>query len=396
MIQAFMKAHPLLTPVVGFALLVSISHAAPKEVPGSTRSLHGKMLLKEGAFAKADKELRAAVALQTEKLGAWHPETLKSRMDLALALRNLRRQGAAEVEYRAVLKIRRRVLGDDHPDTVQCRSNLSEVLCAQGKFAEAEEESRAVLDARIRTLGEEHPDTLWSRNNLAFALCTQQKYGEQVQEYRKVLAVRERLLGADHAQTLESHWQIADALYSGQKYAEAELEYRAALAAYLRVEEKHGYTAYCRIRLAHTLAALGRDEEAEQQHRERLKLYEQALAAGNPNKLAQCQENTFSSHYQLAQCLDRQADKLKAAGNDAGAQKLWEEALLHFKRSGDMGTKAPEPREDRAPQWYKEPHESAVGMIERKLAGLKRGASPSPNGDPIQGEQGASDRKDSE
>lgn len=113
------------------------------------------------------------------------------------------------------------------------------------------------------------------------------------QEYRKVLAVRERLLGPDAALTLESRWQIADALYSQQKYAEAEQEYRTAVAAYVRLEEKHGYTAYCRIRLAHTLAAQGRDGEAEQQHRARLKLYEQALAAGNPDQLAQCQKNTL-------------------------------------------------------------------------------------------------------
>ncbi|MFC0567396.1 tetratricopeptide repeat protein, partial [Plantactinospora siamensis] len=62
-----------------------------------------------------------------------------------------------------------RVLGEEHPNTLRSRNNLAYAYRAAGRLGEAIPLYEATLVARERVLGEEHPDTLASRNNLAAA-----------------------------------------------------------------------------------------------------------------------------------------------------------------------------------------------------------------------------------
>jgi hypothetical protein len=64
---------------------------------------------------------------------------------------------------------------DDHPDTLRSRNNLAMAYRAAGRTAEAIPLlARTVTDC-VRVLGADHPDTLTTRNNLAmgYAPCRQ-------------------------------------------------------------------------------------------------------------------------------------------------------------------------------------------------------------------------------
>jgi hypothetical protein len=61
------------------------------------------------------------------------------------------------------------VLGVKHPDTLRSRNNLAYAYQAAGRLGEAIPLYETTLTARERVLGAEHPDTLISRNNLAYA-----------------------------------------------------------------------------------------------------------------------------------------------------------------------------------------------------------------------------------
>src|SRR2546421_2819715 len=63
-----------------------------------------------------------------------------------------------------------RVLGKVHPETLKTKNNLAEVLSNQGKYEEEEEIHRQGLTVSEKILGKEHPDTLTSKNNLASLL----------------------------------------------------------------------------------------------------------------------------------------------------------------------------------------------------------------------------------
>jgi hypothetical protein len=62
-----------------------------------------------------------------------------------------------------------RILGPDHPDTMKSRNNLANAYQSAGRAAEAIPLHERTLADRERILGPDHPDTLNSRNNLAVA-----------------------------------------------------------------------------------------------------------------------------------------------------------------------------------------------------------------------------------
>ena len=59
------------------------------------------------------------------------------------------------------------MLGPDHPDTLRTRSNLAFWLGEAGQVEEAITQFRQLLEDRARVLGPDHPHTLATRNNLA-------------------------------------------------------------------------------------------------------------------------------------------------------------------------------------------------------------------------------------
>lgn len=64
---------------------------------------------------------------------------------------------------------RGRVLDSDHPETLRTRNNLAEAYRKAGRTAEAIALHEQNLTDRGRVLGSDHPDTLITRNNLAEA-----------------------------------------------------------------------------------------------------------------------------------------------------------------------------------------------------------------------------------
>ncbi len=158
---------------------------------------------------QAELLLRRALGHRTDLLGAEHPNTLASRMNLAAALHSQGKYDEAEMEHRTALVIRERVQGAEHPETLSNRNNLAVVRVSQGKYAEAEVEHREVLFIQERVLGDEHPSTLNSRMNLANALASQRKYAEAEAGHREALNIRERVQGPEHPDTLRSLGNLA-------------------------------------------------------------------------------------------------------------------------------------------------------------------------------------------
>ena len=169
-------------------------------------------------------EEKPVPATQQKKLTVEDHEQLNKATAASSEAANLYGKGKpAEAEnlWRAALAIRERVLGAEHPDTLSSRMNLALVLLAQGTNPEAQKELRAVLAIRERVLGAEHPDTLMSRNCLALTLQFQGKHAEVEKEHRAVLAIQERVLGAEHPDVFQSCYNLAVCLKVQKKLPEA-------------------------------------------------------------------------------------------------------------------------------------------------------------------------------
>jgi hypothetical protein len=242
------------------------------------------MLDDQGQYSLTEGILREVLKEREHVLGPEHPETLRTRMDVANSLYRQGKYAEAEVEYRAVRKLLEKVLGPEHPTTQRTGMGVANALDAQGKYAEAEAEYRAVLEIQRRVLGPDHPDTLMTGGNLAKALDDQGKYSDAEAEEREVLKLQEKVLGPEHPDTLRTRDDLAGALEGQGKHAEAESEYRAVLKLKEKVlGPEHPDTLSTCYDLARCLHAEGANADATDFARRAANGARKVLGADHPD-----------------------------------------------------------------------------------------------------------------
>jgi tetratricopeptide (TPR) repeat protein len=213
------------------------------------------------------------VADQEQVLGVYHPDTLASRSNLALAYLDAGRVRDAITVQEQTLRIQEQVLGPDYPETLGSRDNLATAYRAADRLTEAIDMHEQVLATRERVLGPEHPDTLVSRDNLAVAYDAAGRSAEAIRLREQTLDARERLLGPDHSQTLASRNNLAVAYRAAGRTAEAITVQEETLRAQEQaLGPDHPDTLTSRNNLAVAYRAAGRNAAA-------IALYEQVLAA---------------------------------------------------------------------------------------------------------------------
>jgi hypothetical protein len=74
--------------------------------------------------------LERAVTIYEQRLGTDHPDTARSRNNLARVLRDQGDLDGARRLHQRALSIREARLGADHPDTVRSRRHLAAVVAA--------------------------------------------------------------------------------------------------------------------------------------------------------------------------------------------------------------------------------------------------------------------------
>jgi tetratricopeptide (TPR) repeat protein/predicted Ser/Thr protein kinase len=147
-------------------------------VEGAIRERLGRAYLSLGQFARAESQLRAALARDTELLGSDHRATLGVVNALAAALEGSGRLPAAEQLLRRNLTACRRAVGPDAEVTVEAQTQLGVLLRSEQKLDESEAMLRAGLAARRRTLRPAHPDTLRSVRNLCLLCMDRGRFAE--------------------------------------------------------------------------------------------------------------------------------------------------------------------------------------------------------------------------
>jgi len=238
--------------------------------PENPDTLHSRMGLAvamdaQGEYEGAANENREIVRLHEKLAGPKDRDTLASRNNLAETLRKQRKYFQAETEFQEIIKLEETAFGREHPVTLKSRNNLAITYSEQGKFAEAEKEYRDLIKLKEKVLGAEHPETLISRNNLANLFYIQRKVPEAEAEYRQIVQLEEKVLGPENPNTLISRTNLALALGSRGAHAEKEKEFREVVA----IEEKllgieHPDTLRGYLSLAVSLAQQGKIDEAKE------------------------------------------------------------------------------------------------------------------------------------
>jgi serine/threonine protein kinase len=258
------------------------------EHPDTLRSKHNlaDVLDEEGHYAEAGKLYLETFVVSNRVLGPEDRETLRLRIGLADVLIHEGRYAEAEKLNRETLDIDRRVLGPAHRDTLGTMSNLARDLQAEGRYDEAEKLNREALEIRRRTLGPEHPDTLDSMANLANVLGHKGGLAEAEKLYRENFEVRTRVQGPEHPATLIAMGNVALVEERGGHLPQAEKLYRQAYEIQRRVlGPEHPNTLLTMNNLAGILDEERRPAEAEELYRQTLDIKRRVLGPDHPDTL---------------------------------------------------------------------------------------------------------------
>ena len=155
------------------------------------------------------------------KLGPDHPETLKSKHNLAISYQVRGRQVDALKLYEETLVAQKAKLGIDHADTLLTICGLADCYDTIGRHAEALKLNKEAYAHSKRTLGPNHPYTLRATVALAASEATLGRHSEALKLHQEALAVLKERYGVDHPDTLTCQWLVAANLVTLDRGAEA-------------------------------------------------------------------------------------------------------------------------------------------------------------------------------
>lgn len=180
-------------------------------------NLLGELYRDEGKPRQALASFQESLSLRQRGLGEDHPDTLTSKVNLAVCLRQLGRLEEAQFLQECVVDARTRTLGSEHIDTLSARASLARTLSLQGRVSEALALQDSVVDNYSRLLGADHLQTLSARAARAELLLQRGDIEPARIAQEQVLALRKRLLGAEHRDTLRSKTALAITLLQMQQ-----------------------------------------------------------------------------------------------------------------------------------------------------------------------------------
>jgi serine/threonine protein kinase len=252
-------------------------------------------------------QFQAARALYIKHLGAEHPDTLDSTVNLATALSILCRYDEALTLLGEVFALCKVKLGPDHPDTLQAMNATANCYDGLGRYEDARKLFEELLALEKLRLGPDHSSTLGIMHNLANSYLALGRYADARKLYEETLAHRKATLPPNHPDTLQTMSCLAHSYMTLNKHAEALKLYEETLALEkARLGPNHIGTLATMNDLANCYAELRRHADALEVRREIVALRKAKLGPDNPLTLASM--NNLALSYRD---LGRHADALK-------------------------------------------------------------------------------------
>jgi serine/threonine protein kinase/tetratricopeptide (TPR) repeat protein len=297
--------------------------AARPRIEARLRSTIGRSYTALGAYEQGESNQRRALELQRALLGEQHPETLRSKYDLAHTVKWRGSYREADSLFRETLEVQRRVLGDDHPETLDTRDGLAGLLERQSRYEEARAIYAENLEVRLRRLGEQDASTLLNMNSLAWVHWRMGHYSKAESLASRALDLSRQNFGEEHPYTAECRDTLANVYFRQGRLEESGRLHRENLAARRKAfGDEHPKTLYSMHNLAYACVKQGRYEEAEALLREGLATFKRVMGSDHvqtwvfANSLAWAARE--QGHYAEAESLYRWTldGKREVFGND--------------------------------------------------------------------------------
>ncbi len=303
-------------------------------VEASIRDTLGTTYWYLGEYAKAIQQHERVLVLNQAKLGANHPNTLRSRHNLASAYLGAGRIAEAIRLLEETLKQREAKFGADHLDTLASRNALSNAYSSAGRTAEAIRLHERNLKQAETKFGADHPNTLISRNNLAAAYLSAGRTADAIRLHQQTLKQREAMLGTDHPSTLSSRNNLANAYLSAGRTADAIRLFEQTLKQQeAKLGADHPDTLRSRNNLASAYLGAGHTAEAIRLLEDTYKQFEAKLGADHPD--TRRARNNLERARQLKPYAERYQEAREKKGEEAEeALEAWDHYAFQLGRVG--------------------------------------------------------------
>ena len=200
----------------------------------ATFARRGRLYRLTGNHVEAEASLRQALAMDRERFGGRHPETMRVERELAATYRDLQRFADAESLLREILA-GTEVSQGATPFELETSTELAYAIYQLGRFDEAIAILRPTLERQRALFGEEHASILSTLRALGSALRDRGDLVEAEQLYRDALRVAQALYGESHAETAGVMFVLALVLQRREDLVGAEATMRAAMTLVRRL-----------------------------------------------------------------------------------------------------------------------------------------------------------------
>ncbi len=224
---------------------------------------HAIVVASRGQLQLAVDMLFELVRFREQQLGAEHPSTLMSRLNLAYAWGKSQRIDESVDCFETWLPVMKRVLGAQHPDYLSQTNNFGAILSTIGRQADAVEYYQLTYDGQIAALGREHTDTLITLNNLCVSLLYLKRFVEAEPMARALVEGLERSVGKDDFRYWRAAGTLGNSLAALAQNNEAAQWLRTALDSHrTHLGEDHFQTILSKNNYAQFLRDIDRRSEA--------------------------------------------------------------------------------------------------------------------------------------
>jgi tetratricopeptide (TPR) repeat protein len=182
-----------------------------------------------GRYSEAERLQTELLAMQVERFGNDHLDTLVTRTDLSTTYFSQGRHAECIETEREILRVTQQALPADDPETITSEENLACSLDEVGRSAESFELMSHALSARKRVQGPEHVDTLNTAYNLITVHMSQRAYATAEAELVALRPTIERVCGSNHMLSIAVASKLGQTLLYQGRLREAEGILRPAL-----------------------------------------------------------------------------------------------------------------------------------------------------------------------
>jgi tetratricopeptide (TPR) repeat protein len=241
---------------------IGASFAGKPALEAEVRETIGLLLLGLGRPREGTEETEQAVAIRRASLGDRHPDTLRSRLQLALGLTESGRAPEAVPLLRELRQTMTELYGERDPRTLQASSLLANALMEDREHDAADPIFEKTQELQREVLGEDHRDTLMTMLWWACSLEWRGRGTDAENLSRPAYEASLRRYGPDDVLTLSARSELGWSLLFVGDREEAEAMLRPAVDGLSRaLGDSHPYTAAARMALGRAIEGRGNGED---------------------------------------------------------------------------------------------------------------------------------------